>query len=149
MNRELVLELADRIEGIPPQKFSMGSYVSTVWGGSTLAATDTWERIERDCETAACVAGWAVAHAHVTRPDHPALRELKRRHVSFETGAANLLEIGRDTQIALFRPDGFDNPNLEKTFTPKRAAAVLRHFAETGVVEWHRFAVDGTDIEAK
>lgn len=102
--------------------------------GLNMASLISW------CGTAACVAG----HAAIVAVG------MKRAaaEVDILSAARDYLGLDYTTQGSpLFVPDGWrENKDSIGAFTPARAAAVLRHLANTGEVVWTRFGVDGQDL---
>ena len=125
MNRENVLKVADAIEqhSIPDLGFNMSQ-----WVGRDGEYSD---RSGHQCQTTACIAGWAaaVATGKTMAPNGP-----------YDFGATDgagyrkaAVTIAREfmglTQDHLFwGGNGYT--------TPLKAVAVLRHLAETGEVDW-------------
>lgn len=117
MNTENILRLADEIEqrGLNNLGFNMKHFYS---------AGDS------ECGTTACIAGWAVLLEGRTHP------------MNLSTfGCINTAArwLGLDPELAknLFCP-GYtrDEDHCGWNATPKQAAQVLRHLAETGEVNW-------------
>lgn len=125
MNKERILALADLIEKQPhttveaPSGFSM----------------ENWSH---DCGTPACIAGWAWA-----------MEKAKMEDVddNASDAAQKFLGLGVLTGDSLFEPDLRDtdlalnhhwenHTDLWGHITPTHAAAVLRHLADTGKVDW-------------
>lgn len=125
--KERILDLADIIEKAKINvKFSMGDWVEDHGG--------------LNCQTAACIAGYAVCAAHgedrakqaVFRPE--GRLKLFPGHRGIQDEAARILGLTEEQSDQLFVMDGWDHP-MEKV-TKKQAAKVLRHLAETGKVDW-------------
>ena len=134
MNRENVLRLADAIE--TSDDFTMNVY----W--------HMWPLGDSDCGTPACLAGHAAALYHRDHGGYVdsrpcATTHLGVHHFSTERTAAVFLGIdgNRELQGELFRPERDDARHFAAADAPdgitgSRAAAVLRHFAATGEVDW-------------
>jgi hypothetical protein len=111
MNTENIIALANLIETLPQAGF--GSKEGFFMGN--------WRH---DCGTPSCIAGWAV---------HLAGIDCSRSQVA--TKAADWLDLDIEDEQELFDP-GHHLPY--EAITPQHAAKVLRHLAETGVVDWSR-----------
>lgn len=64
MNKGRMLLLADLLEKIPEQQFYIGNWFSTVYdfdGYESQASAANVKLSIHDCNTAGCIAGWAVA----------------------------------------------------------------------------------------
>jgi hypothetical protein len=125
VNRENILKVAQAIEDAarpeaePEIGFNMTMYVDRY-------AVSGSDRTGHNCGTTACIAGWAWHIAKGRVPDEGS-------YYVREEGAEFLgLEVGSRTERDLFCP--IDVP--DHALTPARAAAVLRHLAETGKVDW-------------
>jgi hypothetical protein len=111
MNTENIIALADLIETLPQAGF--GSREGFFMGN--------WRH---DCGTPSCIAGWAV---------HLAGIDCSRSQVADK--AADWLDLYfEDEAQDLFEPSHLPY----EAITPQHAAKVLRHLAETGVVDWSR-----------
>lgn len=129
MNKERILKLAAAIEAQanPELGFHMGTFKNN--------ASDLG--IEHPCGTVACIAGWAAA-----------LYEPQIFHDAdwmdaycFDGIAAEALDIPISTdgdELFYMRGASIHYEDV----TPAIAAAVLRHYAETGVVDWNKACVE-------
>lgn len=113
MNTDNIRRLADIIEQQPH------TTVSALSGFTMLNWT-------HDCGTPACIAGWAN---YLHNSDG---REQVRMESAYR--ARLWLGLGEEDADELFGI-GEDDPGLESV-TPTHAAAVLRHLADTGEVDW-------------
>ena len=135
LRRENVLALADHVEGLADSRYEdrEGFYMST---------------LKHKCGTPACIAGWAAWLSGD--------RGNKRRHARWFRGldgggtlraAREWLGLDSVSHVShdLFTPtatysEGYsfqvETPDAEGHITPRHAAAVLRHLAETGEVDW-------------
>lgn len=110
MNIERILQLADVIEAQPHTDQQADSGFNMNFFAHT-------------CGTPSCIAGWAV---HLARPGtYPENEELAQEWLELNNQQARQLFWGEGTKRA-FLPD----------ITPAHAAFALRHFAETGTVDW-------------
>ena len=116
MNKERILKVADAIENhhFKTLGFNMESFI----------AEHSSDRSEHDCGTTACIAGWV----------HALQKGIKK------TLMCKLADdIGEYAQKYL----GLNDHQADRLFyevnsniTDKEAVKVLRHLAETGVVDW-------------
>lgn len=129
MNRERILELADRIEAMPHYNIVARMLglelddrrITDAEGGMFTMAM--W-RQSSSCGTVACVGGWTQQlWGSENMDDH-------------EVGA--LLGLDWPTTSRLFYPHETDWTDT----TPAQAARVLRHLAETGELRWGMVADD-------
>lgn len=119
MNKANLLQLADALEhGLPAMQFDMSYWLHTT-----------------DCGTAGCIAG----HAAILSGKYPTDGSY------FETNAHDVsndfLELTDEMSNHLFTPSsdtrGFSyNLFTYREITAPMAAAVVRHLAETGEVDW-------------
>ena len=109
MNTENIIALADLIETLPQAGF--GSKEGFFMGN--------WRHA---CGTPSCIAGWAVHLAGIDCGPH-----------QVPDKAADWLDLPIGEEWELFDPD-----LPYSSITPQHAAKVLRHLAETGVVDWSR-----------
>jgi hypothetical protein len=116
MNKERIQALADLIEKQP----------HTDIADATGFNMDDYRH---QCGTPACIAGWATAMAD----DNPAGDE--PIHGSPHYRATKFLDIGSEVGFHLFQPQTMSAYQWH-LITPAQAAATLRHFANTGVVDW-------------
>ena len=119
MNKERIRHLADVIERQPDAQAKLG-------------AGFCMRKFFHECGTPACIAGWA--HALFSDPVDDALHF--RASYSDE-----ILGLSRRQGDLLFEPDNehayFGAVYGETGYvSAKRAAAVLRHLADTGEVDW-------------
>ena len=134
MNVKNVLKLADRIECLEnTTKFAKH-------GRPAQAGTFSMRNISHTCGLPACISGWAfhlaVEEFHATPP--------KDQHKCNLNGSGWLgFDEYKDREILknLFVPryheaHTWDKPGETGYISSKRAAAVLRHLAETGEVDW-------------
>ena len=121
MNKELILELADRIE--ESETYDQSDYY-------------TW------CRAPACIAGHCVAmHPEFVEfvEESHCICEGSYQHIS--DLAEEMLELEKDQAAMLFLaiPPGhtqYGQLGAYATVTNATAARVLRHLAKTGQVEW-------------
>jgi len=129
MNREMILKVADAIEAAakpeakPTLGFNMGDWVSN----------RHYDVSGHFCGTTACIAGWTLA---VSGQELSA--EDSAQYLGIRNEAEAILGLSCDKAEDLFvnYPD-FSDP------TPSQAAAVLRHLAETGEVNWSLSKAEG------
>lgn len=117
MNRENILKVADAIEqhSIPDLGFNMSDVVFTYSHGH-------FDKSGHDCNTVACIAGWAKAASLGHKPGN----DTRIDDVEIWLGID-------DVQAAeLFMPDDWEYGG----YTPAQAVRTLRHLAETGEVRW-------------
>lgn len=123
MNRERILQLADEIEAMPYKNLT--GFADSGWIGSNEQPTG-FNMKSFGCGTAACIGGHA---AYRQRQEDPGTRY----NPNGLSGMASKW-LGIDPQLGdrLYYPavDDYDS------ITPKQAARVLRHLAETGKVDW-------------
>lgn len=105
MNKERLELLADHLEKLPREKFDMQEW----------------------CGTACCIAGHAVALAHIAVV-HPE---------SSQTAYAAQEWLGLDDKVGLELFVPTEAPLSE--ITKNQAASVIRHLIKTGKVEWEAF----------
>lgn len=79
------------------------------------------------CGTPSCIAGWAIYKFKSTRPGP---FETKHDH------AARILNLDDRRALRLFDPEHYGSMEDMRQVTPNHAAAVLRHLADTGEVDW-------------
>ena len=114
MNKERILELADKIDGLP----------TVVYGeNDPNKRSFCMEATYHPCGNPACLAGWVEEIWDVEEDPDP------------------LGIVGTKHEMELFEPRApwatfFHKPGEEGFITSEHAAAVLRHFAETGEVDW-------------
>lgn len=122
MNRENILKVAQAIEDAakpdakPEFGFNMAGF---------RAIRGYWpDRTGHDCGTTCCIAGWAAG----TGGDGWQIEARARERLGLTISEANRLFFAEDAE-------GNISTDLEKV-EPAHAVAVLRHLAETGVVDW-------------
>jgi hypothetical protein len=132
MRKDVVLAVADAIENHSRADlgFNMGHYISHAdWGSDG-------DKSGHNCGTVACVAGWTVAIFNEKGEKRDlSLSILKRLDFddTIVSRATDAMDIHSEDAEQLFHPaDRF----TWESITPAKAASVLRHFAETGMVEW-------------
>ncbi len=124
MNTALMIDVANHIEhlewGERPGCFGMRLFTHQGLGGH--------------CGTPACIAGWTVAIGH----DNPTSVQ---NNDAFDEARA-LLGLTLTEGVSLFMPSKSvacyytTDPESQKHISPARAAAVLRHLAYTGIIDW-------------
>ncbi len=124
MNKKRVLKLANFIENreIKSLGFNMMYYVSEI--------NPENDNSGHGCGTAACIAGWCYAM----------MTSLKKLTEEYGTNdikwcSSSYLELTLNETFELFLPMGRRIPLGD--ITPEHAVATLRHFAETGKVDWN------------
>jgi hypothetical protein len=103
--RDRMIQLRDFLETLPPEKFDMSK-----WGFCMHA-----EDMRHDCNTAACIGGWADAmftDGDVLGSQRLGLTTLQERK--------------------LFLPAGY----YHGSHTTAQAVAVLDHYLATGKIDW-------------
>ena len=132
MNKERILKLADVVE----QQESQNLYEAT-FNGFDMRAFITSSKNEKGyyCTAPACIAGWAI---YTFAP------ERFGGTIGHRTGR-EVLGLTNQQALDLFSPTSprsnyLAKPGAHDYIKPKQAAAVLRHFALTGKIEWDRFA---------
>lgn len=119
MNTERILKLADHIEKLEHVSCSQSKDYSDKYFNMNVYVFDY-------CGSPACIAGHAV-HMFSDEPNKRIHFDLIRKR------AQDLLGLDLSECYELFNVNGRD---VLYTTTPKHAAATLRHFAETGVIDW-------------
>lgn len=120
MNKENILAVADAIENLSISGLKFDMCVSFY---------------AENCQTVACIAGWAfvLEHGGVEKA-----RKMGLYDVSYQ--AASWLGIDHTQQMELFRFHGRSIPELDGLdlgdVTSEQAVKVLRHLAESGEVDW-------------
>lgn len=139
LNTANILALADTIEEAGDTHFIMDTYCN----GPAIGLSA--QEIKHTCGAAACIAGWADAAEMKGNSTQYGTEEIALKHIlkDYEpTGGYPWREKEtNELARALFMPRGFDD--IPEQFTAKRAAAVLRHLAETGEVAWDEFNLSG------
>lgn len=126
MFKKRLLKLADIIENNKPVvwkdrpvKFSMGDWATP-----------------KDCGTAACIAGHAAILSGSEFNAHT--WQWTQRSNSTLNVAKDWLGMDMQHALELFLPTEYSNyRGLLENVTRRRAATVLRHFAETGEIKWN------------
>ncbi len=126
MNRERITRLADRVEQLPDDRFTMSRY-------------------QYNCGTAACIAGHAVAQMM----EDGLISKMPESPLYVPSLTKEYLGISDPTMFNhLFKPEhpyalwAADNVLHRGYISKRRAAAVLRYLAETGEVDWSIYPVD-------
>lgn len=121
MNVENILKVADAIEqhSISELGFNMAI---TIKEGTSLV-----DRTGYNCNTVACIAGWAVV---IDRGLKEAL--VVARNMETCDTALEILDISEEDGDDLFTPPGYGKGE----HTPVQAVRTLRHLAATGEVDW-------------
>lgn len=121
MNKENLTLLADTVEALEPPKFDMRHWLFPDDKNSCL------------CGTPSCLWGWA----EWLRRDKPEKIEITPEY------SGNVDEwLGLDLyqSDALFIPEDptarYSGDHFRRTITPAHAAAVVRHFRDTGEIDW-------------
>ena len=120
MNKKRILELADKIDGLPLPN-----------DPETYKSSFDMGVVSHRCGSPSCIAGQALhMFDDIGKPDGYRMM-----------AACECLGLEPDAGNALFAPNNdyacFDARIGEPGFvTPKHAAAVLRNLAETGEVDW-------------
>lgn len=132
MNKERILKLADVVE----QQESQNLY-EAIFNGFDMRAFVTSSKNEKGyyCTAPACIAGWAV-YTFALERFGGAIGHITGREV---------LGLTNQQALDLFSPTSprsnyLAKPGARDYIKPKQAAAVLRHFAFTGKIDWDRFA---------
>jgi hypothetical protein len=128
MNRENILATADAIEQhlIHDLGFNMktfGSYVDETCPDYS----------GHNCNTVACIGGWARLVEKISQgvaPEPRSLISMEGTDHAYYT-AKEFFGMTNEHAVQMFDP----NIDLSK-ITPAHAVSVLRHFAETNVVDW-------------
>lgn len=110
MNKERILKLADVIEATPHKPEPKTKRPNSNLRGFNMAS---WH-----CGTVGCIAGWAG--------------KIFDCHYAY---AGEALDLPWATSDALFMAKGIHWSRMDQ-IKPAHAAAVLRHLAETGKVDW-------------
>lgn len=96
------------------------------------------DKFGHSCGTVACIAGWTMLLEKGA--DYG-----KNKALDFHAQATRLLNLTRDESDELFTMDNSYGGTLYDV-TPARAVAVIRHFADTGAVDWDSFDDEGKKI---
>lgn len=135
MNTAFILEVADAIEqhSIADLGFNMEDYIAD----NTERAASNYRHIRdlsgHNCNTVACIAGWAVHVQEKPEAIYRSSYERVKRIDGIATFYAAREYMGLDYELAdkLFAPTYFSEWSK---ITPAVAAATLRHLAATGEV---------------
>lgn len=148
MNAKRLRELADRIDGLGPREPAArpgdGAGTRQPEAGDEAQNFDMryWEF---NCGAPACIAGWA---RHLWGEEVGIYERFRarrpRRHYNAPAPRAAAAALGiRDVETAmrLFEPQGYPasfhaEPGMANYVSSGHAAAVLRHLADTGEVDW-------------
>lgn len=135
MNKENVLGLALAIETAALAEKGLGFNMETYRGTPTpLRDGDDPEehpdKTGKHCGTCSCIAGWAAVLFSGADPR----LQLEKREIARRAEVG--LGLGSEDSAELFEPSQFTN---YRNITAEHAVAVLRHLAETGVVNWVGF----------
>ena len=131
--RERLYRLAATIETKADVNPDDGRHKPIIRAGDGFAM----QQYDFDCGTPACIAGWACWQLAQDG------KEVRGLHPACLLNA--YLGLGADDCADLFTPtggldgDGYDMqllPGEHGHITPKHAAACLRHYADTGEVDW-------------
>lgn len=128
-NKELAYAVADAIENgaIEGLGFNMQALFEPD-ANREHPGFDMTDKSGRGCDQVADIAGWVCAVAGVEGWQEATLSE-----GCYE--AAELLGLAHDKIGDLFLPDEIDGESIDMC-PPAKAAAVLRHWADTGIVDW-------------
>lgn len=113
LQRERILQVADEIEKLPPRNFDMHSWADEVDG----------------CGTVCCIGGHIALHK---LSDATATDEAVADWLGIEVELAERLFLPGDVYNVLT----LDEMRAAWAATPAQGAAVLRHLADTGEVDW-------------
>lgn len=119
MNKERILELADHLERLmDPATETEAGFSMSIWDSEGEDLRGQYpDHSGHDCGTLCCIAGWT-----------------ERLWPEPDDYAGDILGLSRAMSYDLFEPrESYPDPY---TSTPRRAAAVLRHLAATGEVDW-------------
>lgn len=140
MNVEKLRLYADKIEALKPN--SMGDAND----GDGLSFD--MSRFAYACGTPACIAGWVTWWEHNRNPPRGLLDQVPQHDEAMASGdvgadtfaftqAKEALKLTREQAHALFYATLA--PIDIHEITPQQAAAVMRHLADTGEVNWRKF----------
>lgn len=144
MNLENIRKVRDAIAKLEkePERFNMASWVGYVDYHLFLESSSEFDSIEEeyqctlnsikegDCNTCACIGGWAVAILS---------KEYNPQSTFMEEGA-ELLGLTEEEAHKLFTPwDMYDTPLLGDPVKagPKEAVKVLTHILENNEIDWN------------
>lgn len=131
MNRERILEVADEIEKLDPERFDMSNFITAPgqeFPSSTSAARVLEKEPEHWCNTAGCIAG----HTVLMFMEKSAIIDALKKHAVDDCAQAIL---GLDDYTAGILFYGHPRLDLERV-SQRQAAATLRNLVETGEVNW-------------
>ena len=118
MNKKRLMEIADIIknQSLVAMSFNMSSW-----------------RLERECDTMACIAGWTCVKYAPKRYRQVPMDDVMRL-------ARDCLNLTKEQARDLFVPKfpGLDRYSFKyyRRITPKQAADTIRKFVETGEIVW-------------
>ena len=130
MNTELMRRVADTVEALDYRPAADGSSIPD-------GPRFNMQTVSFQCGAPACIAGWTVA-LHNGSKSIKSLSEVQEL-------AAEYLGISPEQERSLFCPeswktggkaDFFALPGDRNFITGRMAAAALRHFADTGTLDW-------------
>ena len=124
MNVENILKVADAIEqhSIPDLGFNLGWWL----------CDGEEDRSGHGCRTTACIAGWAIAVR-----DGGGMPEQRPLNFDWLNEAGDFMGLPNESDRSGYDPIRADLMlSIEEHRTPSEAAAVLRHLAATGEVDW-------------
>lgn len=127
MNRERLLRVADAI-----QKHEIE------WLGfnmQTFRGVGDPDRSEHNCETVACIGGWAEVLRRREAGEPLTAETFTSRDWSIRDKAQDWLELTDGEAEELFALGSSDFDYVEY-MTPEQAVTVLRHAAKTGEIDW-------------
>lgn len=136
MNTEAILDLAEFIERLTlltqtdVEDADMRSYTNVPpgrWFRMDVWLTQTQH--EFDCGTIGCIAGWAAWHWDM------AVKKDQDRFMINDRSVGRVMGLSQDQTTQLFLPPSLHGIGY-KNVTPYMAGKVLRHLADTGVVDW-------------
>lgn len=127
MNRERLLRVADAIE---KHEIEWLGFNMQTFGGA-----DDLDRSEHNCETVACIGGWAEALRRREAGEPLTARTFASRDWSVRDKAQDWLELTDGDAKKLFALGSHDFDLVEHV-TPVQAVTVLRHAAKTGEIDW-------------
>lgn len=134
-NKKALFQIANAIEhGTLAEEKDTGFNMSVVWESREGRAISIKDYSGHNCGTVACVAGTAsVMFGWSTTLGKNKWGEVQEN-----------LGLSPTEADELFIPSGHHTQT--NRFTPKRAAAVIRHFACEDVIDWNLFDKEGKKI---
>lgn len=135
MNKERLLQLAEVLESDRAEShFNMNLWLSENGRFARSEVCSLQHFNIEDCGAVACIGGWTV----ILFPEEAAL--FAKEHIS--NAAYEILGLGLVEGHDLCIPEGWydDKDDFISPYEakPKQAAKVVRHLAETGVVDWKK-----------